>query len=130
MLTAGVWLIDRVVAGVPWSAVDAATHPSARPAFAVANLATVLLLTLALSVVSAPLRTLPRLLRILSGETLSIYIVHLLVLFGGSLQLARRIGPTLDLPRALGLSLMMIAATSAIALGWHRVKQWRRTAEP
>jgi uncharacterized membrane protein len=109
----------------PWTLVEATTHPSARPAFVVSNLAAVLVLTLLLSVVTAPMHTMPRLLRILSGETLTIYMFHLVVLFGFNLQLARRIGETQTLPRALGLAVGMIVLTSAYTLAWHRFKSWR-----
>ncbi len=111
---------------VPWTLVQSTTHPSARPAFVVSNLAAVLLLTLGLSIVTSPIRSLPRTLRILSGETLTIYMFHLIVLFGFNIQLARRIGATQTLPQALALAGGMIVLTSAYALAWHHVKAWRR----
>jgi surface polysaccharide O-acyltransferase-like enzyme len=95
-------------------------------AFVVSNLAAVLVLTLLLSIVTAPMHTMPRLLRILSGETLTIYMFHLIVLFGFNLQLARRIGATQTLPQALALAAGMILLTSAYALAWHHVKARRR----
>jgi hypothetical protein len=107
----------------------ASTHPSARPAFVVGNLAAVLFVTLGLSIVFAPMQSLPRLLRILAGETLPIYMFHLFVLFGGSLHLARRIGPTLELPQALALAAFMIALTIAYALSWHWLKAWGRARD-
>lgn len=125
-LAAGTWMAGQVLQGVPWTMVTAATHPSARPAFVVANLAAVLLVTLVLSVIFAPLKSLPRVLRIISAETLAIYVFHLYVLFGGNLRLARRIGPTLEVPEALAVALFMIALTSAFALSWHALKTWWR----
>jgi hypothetical protein len=124
-LAVGTWLLGTALQAVPWTMVTAATHPSARPAFVVANLAAVLLVTLVLSVVLAPLQSLPRVLRVISAETLPIYVFHLLVLFGGEVRLARRIGPTLALPQALALAAFMIALTSAFALGWHALKARR-----
>jgi uncharacterized membrane protein len=124
-LAAVVGAIALAAQWTPWTLVQAATHPSARPAFVVSNLAAVLLLTLGLSIVTAPMRTLPRLLRILSGETLTIYMFHLIVLFGFNIQLARRIGPTMTLPEALALAAGMILLTSAYTLTWHRFKAWR-----
>lgn len=120
-----VGVVAWVAQGAPWTFAQAATHPSARPAFVVANLAAVLVLTLALSIVTAPMRSLPRTLRILSGETLTIYMFHLIVLFGFNLQLARRIGQTRTLPEALALAAGMILLTSAYTLAWHRFKAWR-----
>ncbi|MEZ5417383.1 MAG: heparan-alpha-glucosaminide N-acetyltransferase domain-containing protein [Vicinamibacterales bacterium] len=125
VIAAVTWMVAAGVRLAPWTFVQAATHPSARPAFVVANLAAVLLLTLGLSVVSAPIRTLPRLLRVLSGETLAIYVIHLLVLFGGSVQLARRIGPTQSVAGALAVAAGMIVLTGALALAWHAAKAWR-----
>jgi hypothetical protein len=128
-----VWFRLAVLTGItwqafhalPWTFMQASNPPSTRPAFAVENLAAVLFLTLVLSVLFAPLGTLPRSLRILSGETLSMYVFHLTVLFGGSVELARRIGPTRTLPEALALAAFMIALTGAFALSWHRFKDWR-----
>ncbi len=123
------WLVALAAQASPWSLVQAATHPSARPAFVVSNLAAVLVVTLGLSIVTAPMRSLPRVLRILSGETLTIYMFHLIVLFGFNIQLARRIGATRTLPEALALAAFMIVLTSAYALAWHHVKA-RRAAQP
>lgn len=125
LLAVGMWLLGQALQVVPWTAVTAATHPSARPAFVVANLAAVLLVTLVLAVVFAPLRSLPRMLRVIAGETLAIYVFHLLVLFGFEVRLARRIGPTLELPQALAFAAFMIVLTSTFALAWHALKSWR-----
>ena len=126
LLAGGTWLLGSVLQAVPWTLVTAATHPSARPAFVVANLAAVLLVTLGLSVLFAPVRTLPRMLRVIAAETLAIYVFHLVVLFGFEVRLARRIGPTLELPEALGFAAFMIALTTAFALAWHAFKASRR----
>ncbi len=126
LLAGGVWLAGTVLQAVPWTLVTAATHPSARPAFVVANLGAVLIVTLVLSVIFAPVRTLPRLLRVVAAETLAIYVFHLVVLFGFDVRLARRIGPTLEVPQALAFAAFMIALTTAFALAWHEVKAWRR----
>lgn len=126
-LAAAVGLVAIAAQASPWTLVQAATHPSARPAFVVSNLATVVALTLLLSIVSAPMQSMPRPLRILSGETLTIYMFHLIVLFGFNLQLARRIGASQTLPQALALAAGMIVLTSGYALAWHRFKAWRHT---
>ncbi|MGD9902731.1 MAG: heparan-alpha-glucosaminide N-acetyltransferase domain-containing protein [Vicinamibacterales bacterium] len=127
VLAGGTWLLAAVLRAVPWTAVTAATHPSARPAFVVANLSAVLGATLGLSVLVAPIRTLPRVLRILAAETLAIYVFHLVVLFGFDLRLARRIGPILSLPQALAVSAFMITLTGTFAVAWHGIKAvWQR----
>ncbi len=124
-LALGVGMAAYLASTAPWTLVLPATHPSARPAFVVSNLAAVLVVTLGLSAITSRMRSLPRVLRILSGETLAIYMFHLIVLFGFNLQVARRIGPTLTLPQALTLAAFMIALTSAYALTWHQIKAWR-----
>ncbi len=125
VLAVGTWMTSQVLQAVPWTMVTTATHPSARPAFVVGNLAAVLFVTLVLSVLFAPVRTLPRVLRVIAAETLVIYIFHLVVLFGFEVRLARRIGPTLELPQALAFAAFMIALTSTFALAWHELKAWR-----
>ncbi len=124
-LAVGIWMAGQVLQAVPWTMVTTATHPSARPAFVVGNLAAVLCVTLVLSVLFAPVRTLPRVLRVIAAETLAIYLFHLVVLFGFEVRLARRIGPTLELPQALAFAAFMIALTSSFALAWHELKAWR-----
>jgi len=126
LLAGGSWLLGTALEAVPWTMVTPATHPSARPAFVVANLAAVLFVTLVLSVLAAPVRTLPRMLRVIAAETLAIYVFHQVVLFGFDLRLARRIGATLELPEALAFAAFMIALTSSFALAWHALKAWRR----
>ncbi len=125
VLAVGIWMTSQVLQAVSWTMVTTATHPSARPAFVVGNLAAVLFVTLVLSVLFAPVRTLPRVLRVIAAETLAIYIFHLVVLFGFEVRLARRIGPTLELLQALAFAAFMIALTSTLALAWHELKAWR-----
>lgn len=122
MLTVAAGIASTVLAWVPWTLVVPGNHPAVLPAFAVQKLAAVLLLTLGLSVLCARLQRLPYILRVLAGETLSIYVIHLVLLFSGGVEIARRVGPTLDLPRAVLLSAAMVAVTAAAALGWHRLK--------
>lgn len=127
-LTVAAWVIYVLVQRSPWTLLVAVNHPATRPAFSVQKLAVVLVLTLGLSVVCSFIGRLPRLLRILSTETLSIYVIHLVLLFSGGIEIARRVGPTLDVPRGLLLSVGMIALTATAAVGWHRIKQGRTTS--
>lgn len=132
VLTVAAGVASALLARVPWTLVVPGNHPAVPPAFAVQKLAAVLLLTLGLSVLCARLQRLPHMLRVLAGETLSIYVIHLVLLFSGGVEIARRVGPTLDLPRALLLAAAMVAVTAAAALGWHRVKaaSWQRLTRP
>lgn len=84
--------------------------------------------TLAVAVLAYALRDvteLPRVLRVLSGETLALYVFHLLVLYAQPIALHSRLGETLALAPALGWSALMLIATTAFGLAWNRLKTWR-----
>ena len=84
--------------------------------------------TLAVGVLAYALRNvteLPRVLRVLSGETLALYVFHLLVLYAQPIALHSRLGETLGLGPALGWSAFMLFATTCFGLTWNRLKTWR-----
>ena len=97
------------------------------PSFFLQKLAVVTLALSALSAALHRLRALPRPLRTLSGETLAIYVFHLLVLYGAPIALARRVGSTLPLSAALSVSAAMLCASTLVGLGWHSIKEAPRT---
>lgn len=68
---------------------------------------------------------LPRRLEILAGQTLVLYLSHVMVLYGAGVGLAHVIGRTLPLPQAIILAAAMILATAAVGLGWHRIEGLR-----
>ena len=71
-------------------------------------------------------RRLPRALERLAGETLVVYGAHVLLLYGAHVGLRARIGPRLDLVSALALAAVILAASSALGLGWRRLGPWLR----
>lgn len=89
------------------------------PAFFVEKLAWVLALLTAAAPLMARVRRLPAPLEALAGRTLAIYVFHLLVLFFPPLLIGTRIGPTLALGPALGVSAAMVLASTAFGLAWH-----------
>ncbi len=97
----------------------AGAHPATAPAFSLLRLATVVGVVTALGVLCAPLRGLPRLLRILSAETLFVYVFHLWVLYAGVTGIQVRWGRSLSLGPSLAASASMIALTVTATLLWH-----------
>jgi YHS domain-containing protein len=114
------WLAAR---GPGWLA-HASSPQVHTPSFFVTKLATVTLAMALLSLCLRNVRGLPGPLRVLAGETLAVYVFHLLVLYGFPINLHGRIGTTLALPLALSLSTLMLAASAAAGLGWHHITRW------
>jgi hypothetical protein len=63
----------------------------------------------------------PRWATVLAGETLALYVVHLLVLFAEGVGPGRVWAHALSLEASLVLALAMLAGSVAVALGWARV---------
>lgn len=92
---------------------------STAPAFALEKLATVIGIVTVLGIVCARIRTLPRLLRILSAETLFVYVFHLWVLYATVLGIEERWGRSLSPWQAAGASAAMITLTVSATAVWH-----------
>jgi len=117
------------VAVLLWQGLDALgplaaedVHQATRPAFAMQKLSAVVAIVLLLAVVCAPIRTLPKLLRILSKETLFVYVFHLWVLFNGIFAINQTFGRTQPLSVSLGASAAMMVLTVTATLLWHHRK--------
>ena len=107
----------------PWSAFDRALHhPSTNPRLSAHKLAMVCIILALLAFLCRNLPRLPWLLAILAGETLTIFVFHLLVLYWPTGGLARAVGRSLELPAALGVAAGMIVLTCAYTVFWNRVK--------
>ena len=116
------WLAYRA----PFSLFDAETTSwSSSPAFFALKLSAVILGLGALAALTARLRQLPWALRVLSGETLPIYVVHIVVLYWSSWSVHRMIGRTLDLGQGLLVSSVMVVLSFSVGLLWHAQKAWR-----
>ena len=85
----------------------------------------VVLVTGVLAAASVAVARLPRVLETLAGETLIIYLSHVVVLYAAGVGLADVVGRTVPLPQALALAAFMIAASAALGLAWHRLKALR-----
>ena len=116
-----------LVTGLLWQGLEllgpigpADAHHATHPAFAVQKLAAVVAIVLGLAVVTAPIRSLPKLLRILSAETLFVYVFHLWVLYAAFPGIAQRFGRTQALGASLAASVAMMALTVAATVAWHR----------
>jgi uncharacterized membrane protein len=57
----------------------------------------------------------------LSGETLFIYVVHILIAYGSGPSLRTLVGPTLSLAPALGVALLVLVFTAVSALAYPRL---------
>lgn len=111
---------------VPLSLLTEETSRNSEPAFNLVKLGVVLTLVTLLAAVGRRITRLPRALQILSGESLVLYVVHLLILYGGGVGLYRTIGHTLPLPLAIATGFAMVVVMALIGLGWFRLKQWRK----
>lgn len=109
-------------------------HQATKPAFALEKLSAVVAIVLVLAVVCAPIKTLPKLMRILSKETLFVYVFHLWVLYNGIFAIHQTWGRTQPLSVSLCASLVMMVLTVSATLVWHHRKailqNLRRRAVP
>lgn len=124
-----------------WSASEAATvvgcawfDPardaiSTNPVLSLERLTAVLIFLTGFSVLCAPIRSMPRFLRILAAETLVIYTFHLIILFGPVIQIGWRLERKLTLTQSFLLSAAMIVTTCLFTLAWHVVRRdgWKKS---
>lgn len=91
-------------------------HPASDPAFFLEKLAALLALTAPLAFLVRNVSGLPRPLVVLTGETLVVYVFHLLVLFAPHVGPARLFPHTLPLPLALLVAAGMLATSFGAGL--------------
>lgn len=115
-----VLLVSRLVALVPISVAD--VPGASRSAFWLERLGAVLALLAVLAAALSRVTRLPRLFEVLSGETLALYVFHILVLFGTPIGPALIFGKTLPLEQALLLAGANVIVSFAFGLYWHRLK--------
>ena len=67
---------------------------------------------------------------ILGRESLFIYILHLLIVYGSVVNrgLSERIGPTLTTLQSLGTVVLVLAVIAGIAVLWYEFKSRQKTA--
>jgi len=106
--------------------VTSETTYSAKPEALFDRMRGITVLLAVLAVLTYPLQRLPRVFAVISGETLAVYVIHLVLLFHPPVNLAMRIGnSSLELRPALGVSLAMIVTTTALTMLWHEQKKRR-----
>lgn len=77
------------------------------------------LVTLVCCALAWSLRSRPRLphwLERLAGETLTVYVFHILLVYGAGVGLATIVGPTLSVPLALAVTVLVMAMSVGVAL--------------
>ena len=126
-LTAVVLALAGIAELVPFTWVTEGISKSAEPAFNLTKLGVVLGIITLLAILGRRIERLPRVLQILAGESLMLYVFHLLVIYGSGVGLYHLFGRSLSLPAALLVALVMILLTASVGLGWHRLKQLRST---
>ena len=122
-LAAAALLLWQAAEVSPMSLYDYTRHHAATsPADSLEKLSAVLGLIIFLALVSRPIRELPKLFRVLSSETLTIYAFHLIILYYPVVAIARRFDHALPLSKALLVSAFMLVLTCSYAYAWNRLK--------
>lgn len=98
------------------------------PALSLMRLGAVLALLTVLALATVRVVRLPRVVTILAGQSLFLYVAHLLVLYVGGVGLAHLIGPTLSVGATFGVALAMVLASTAGALVFARWRSARSSA--
>ncbi len=105
-----------------WNALAPAPTPAlyyAHPAASFGRIAAVCALALVLTLATARVRALPRWMTTLAGETLFLYVSHLLALYVGGVGLVHFFGASLSVAGSVAAALALILACAVAALGWH-----------
>lgn len=96
------------------------------PPFSLVRAGLVLLLLSGFSVVARGIQVLPRILTTLTGETLVLYVVHLVILHAGGIGLIALLGTDLSPAAAISVAVLLIVVSAGLALGWARLRAARR----
>jgi acyltransferase len=113
------WLLARTAPGA---------DPRVAPAFLLVKLGLVLLVAGALAAALARATRLPGWLETLAGETLFLYVTHVLVLYAANVGVKARWGSTLGPGPSLLAALGLLVACSAGAFGYRRAERALRRA--
>lgn len=92
------------------------------PALSFIRLGAVLALTGALAFATERVIELPRVVTTLAGQSLFLYVAHLLALYVSSVGLARLLGPTLPVAQTAAIAIALIAASALGALLFARLR--------
>jgi uncharacterized membrane protein len=94
------------------------------------KLGVVALVATALAVLSLGVRRLPRVLEALAGETLVIYVFHVLLLYGSGFGLSDVLGKTRSVPECLLVAAVALVSSVLVALGWRELERLVRRRTP
>ena len=100
-----------------------ASHTGLAGASWMVKLGAVMLACAVLAAAAIGVRRLPRLLETLAGETLALYLSHVVVLYAAGIGLAHVVGRTVPLVPAIGLAALAVVLTSVFGLAWNRGKR-------
>jgi uncharacterized membrane protein len=93
------------------------------PALSLMRLGGVLALTAVLGLATERVLELPRVVTILAGPSLFLYVAHLLALYVAGIGLARLVGPTLSVGETAGVAIAMVIASALGALLFARLRR-------
>jgi uncharacterized membrane protein len=119
----GVIALGALIAVVGRSFVELLPDPApngfyAWPPFSLLRVGLVLVITGTLGLVSVRVRSLPPWMRILAGQTLVLYLVHLFILHAGGIGLAHSIGATLSWGSSIGVAVILVIVSVGAGLMW------------
>lgn len=95
------------------------------PVASLSRLGVVLGIALVLTIVTSRVSSLPAWTTKLAGETLFLYVSHLLALYVGGVGLVHFLGGSLSLAASIAVSVVLVVACSAGALGWDAYRERR-----
>lgn len=98
-------------------------HPASSPAFFLEKLAALLVLCAPLAFLVRNVPALPRPLEVLTGETLVVYVFHLLALFAPFVGPARMFRHALELPQACFVASVMIVVSFGVGLAAPEIRR-------
>jgi uncharacterized membrane protein len=125
LLGAIAWGGARLLAHSPFTLWYPGLSYSSRPYQVISKFGVVLGATALLGLLFAPMRALPRIAQILAGETLAVYVFHLVVLYWTHWSIYARLRNSLDLSQGLMVSAALLVASVLVGFGWHQQKQLR-----
>jgi len=114
-------------AGVLFTLLGVLGYREELPALArLTNLGLVSLLSALLVLGSRRVARLPKRLELLAGETLFLYVFHVVLLYGAYVGLGALVGHRLELAHGLLAVVVLSALSVGLAFAWHAAKQARR----
>ncbi len=130
MVHAGIILLAVVMTRLPFDIYPAHDFWKTNPAMFAIRWSAVSIVASILFLVERWIRIPLRVPLILGRESLFIYILHLLIVYGSVLNrgLSERIGPTLTIVQAFGTAVLVLAVIVGVSVLWYEFKVRQKTA--